>query len=376
MKKITIMALSLFLCGSVFAITFPEHEGSVKVHKKLTAKVFEMLRNGKYAQAKKFLESIPQCPEGTIKKSQIPAYCASSKLNYEHFTGWLDYVVNVESDTEPGVVLRDYKLNTVAPNVILYDAIRTHYRYLAGNNPDEPGAFNKKKSIQLYNTYKDNAWLEPLVKSFVLFFWPRAGEQYTTFTSQLGAELYDRVALAQALNFKIDDALNNYTLFCYSISETEQMLDAVSRRAQEANDNKPVVAIKRKIFEDILDPKKYVLERDGCCTSFALQTYTSALGAEQEKQATHAWKVLAAKPFTQTMKKNAPKLYLFCLANKDGYGRGRRSRKTMKKIWCDNFAKNALKYGLLEPKVSATAVRSMVRGNIRSNSNGNSRPNK
>lgn len=360
MKKITIMALALFLYGSVFAaMTFPEHDGSVKAHKKLTTKVFKMLLDGQYNQAKEFLESIKQCPKGTIKKSQIPAYCASSGLDYRWYGSWVYSVVNVESDIEPGFVFRDYKLNTVEPDAILYDALRTHYRYLAGNNPDAPGAFDKKKSTQLYNTYKDT-WLGSLVKKYVLFSWPTVGEQYTTTShSREGAKLYDQVALVQALNFTINDVMDNYILSCDSISETEQMLNAVSRRAQEVNDNKPAVAIKRKIFEDILDPEQYkeFLEMGmGDCRSRALAIYTSALGAEQEKKATHAWKVLAAKPFTKTMKKNAPKLYQFCVDHKDGYGM---RRVNMKKIWCDNFAKNAKKYGLMEP--NAADVRSMIR---------------
>lgn len=373
MKKITIMALALFLYGSVFAITLPEHEGSVNAHKKLTTKVFKMLRDGKYEQAKNFLESIKECPKGTIKKSQIPAYCASGKLDYKGFNLYVYSVVNVESDIEPGFVFRDYKLNTVSPNAILYDALRTHYRYLAGNNPDAPGAFDKKKSTQFYNTYKNNTWLAPLVKRYVLFSWPTVGEQYTTTShSREGAKLYDQVALVQALNFTINDVMDNYVRSCHSISQTEQMLNAVSRRAQEVNDNKPAVAIKRKIFEDILNPEQYKEFFDlgmGDCSSSAFAMYMSALGAEKEKEATYAWKVLAAKPFTKTMKENAPKLYQFCVKNKKGYGM---RRVNMKEIWCENFATNAKKYGLMGP--NAADVRRKIRRNM--NSNGNSRPNK
>ncbi len=351
-KKICAIGLAIILGPLAFGynpVYLPNHPGSRKAHKQLTAKVFEMLRTKQYTAAKKFLDSIPPCPKGIIRKVQIPAYCA----------GQSDYGLEEADLQEPNYIYRNYKLNTVYPPNILIDALAKHYHYLYGNNPYDAGKFDKEKSVNFYDTYKYNTWLEPIVREN-LFKWPHVlNIENKPWKYEFGAELYDRITLAKALGLPL---ATGYTQ-CYDpdFEEVKLILDGAWSRAVKMGDKNPFHFIKYRMSEYILDPARHARSR----ATFShgalylgrlgyLVNLVSALGAEDANQAKKAWDIVLIKPFTKKMKDNAQKLSDVCFKHQGS--------AYVKSIWCINFKKRAQDYGLIAPDIKT--VRQEIRDRV------------
>ncbi len=349
LKKMCAIGLAIILGPLAFGynpVDLPNYSGSRKAHKQLTAKVFEMLRTKQYSAAKKFLDSIPPCPEGTIRKDQIPAYC---------FGDWRDTVDVQHSAKEPKYIYRDYVLNAVRLSDILSDALAKHYRYLYGSNPYDAGKFDKENSVKFYKIYKHNTWLEPIVKEN-LFIWPTAPViKDKPVLHRLGIEAYDTVLLAKTIGHSkessdlAEDRLYNIT-YRDVFKDAQSFIEGAWSRAKETGDKEPFYLLKIKLLEKILSPQNYHLPGKSYNLT-ALASIVGKLGSEDLTQAQKAWEVVIIKPVTKKMKDNAKKMYDFCLEHigeSDEFS-------TIEPMWCVIFKLYAQQYGLIAPDTRKVA---------------------
>ncbi len=352
-------------------VVLPKHEGSVKAHQELTAKVLNMLLNKQYQKAKDFVYSIPECPTGVIKSNEIPEYCASlsdraTDADHDPWTDWfgtdIDWkiiYVDLEHYQDSNFIQKHVALNTVNPDLILYDAMLKHYEHMFGNSPYIEGNFNRHNYVHFYNIYKNTA-LEHIAKSSV-YNWPHENFESYDNDKKDGAEWYDRIAVGVSLGLQEwQKGIPNYVFECdgyidentyYSrVQLLKDFLDGAQAKADEMNDREPFDIIKRKVIGNILNPEDYKrFLHWGDCSSKALHRYMSGFGSENEQEAKELWELLLVSPITEEMQINAQGLYELCWENRNGYKTNRMAHFSveMKPVWCENFKKNAHKYGFL-----------------------------